>query len=117
MALKRPKKKGPSKNKKNVPSTPARPIYEEREEEEEDIDYGSDDARDEEEKVRLHCYRCRWTRTHYSQVLVKPPQIPVEAVPTPAPPESDVDPDDPNLTIPIPRYNAMLSVVRNTLYM
>ncbi|EIW74504.1 galactose oxidase [Coniophora puteana RWD-64-598 SS2] len=28
----------------------------------------------------------------------------------------DVDPDDPNLTLPMPRYNAMLSVLRNTLY-
>lgn len=29
----------------------------------------------------------------------------------------DLDPDDPNLTIPLPRYNAMLAVLRNTLYM
>ncbi|KAL0958071.1 hypothetical protein HGRIS_000249 [Hohenbuehelia grisea] len=28
----------------------------------------------------------------------------------------EVDPDDPNLTAPIPRYNAMLSVLRNTLF-
>ncbi|KAF9464136.1 hypothetical protein BDZ94DRAFT_1216912 [Collybia nuda] len=28
----------------------------------------------------------------------------------------EVDPDDPNLTAPLPRYNAMLSVLRNTLY-
>ncbi|KAF9078054.1 hypothetical protein BDP27DRAFT_1388596 [Rhodocollybia butyracea] len=27
-----------------------------------------------------------------------------------------IDPDDPTLTIPLPRYNAMLSVLRNTLY-
>lgn len=117
MALKRPKKKGPSKNKKNVPSTPVRPAYEEREEEEEDIDYGSDDAQDEEEKVRMYCRLCCLSLTYYSQVLVKPLEVPIKAVPTPAPSESDVDPDDPNLTIPIPRYNAMLSVVRNTLYM
>ncbi|KAK7038834.1 Kelch repeat-containing protein 3 [Paramarasmius palmivorus] len=31
--------------------------------------------------------------------------------------ESEVDPDDPSLTIPIPRYNAMLAVLRNTLYL
>ena len=29
----------------------------------------------------------------------------------------DVDSDDPNLTAPLPRYNAMLAVLRNTLYM
>jgi len=31
--------------------------------------------------------------------------------------ESDMDPDDPNLTLPLVRYNAMLAVLRNTLYM
>jgi hypothetical protein len=29
----------------------------------------------------------------------------------------EAGPDDPNLTTPMPRYNAMLAVVRNTLYM
>lgn len=33
------------------------------------------------------------------------------------PQEHEVDPDDPILTAPIPRYNAMLAVLRNTLYM
>lgn len=32
-------------------------------------------------------------------------------------PDSEIDPDDPNLTAPLPRYNAMLAVLRNTLYM
>lgn len=31
--------------------------------------------------------------------------------------ETEMDPDDPDLTTPLPRYNAMLSVLRNTLYM
>ncbi|KAK0439111.1 galactose oxidase [Armillaria borealis] len=31
--------------------------------------------------------------------------------------DAEVDPDDPNQTIPLPRYNAMLSVLRNTLYL
>ncbi|KAF8056543.1 galactose oxidase [Lyophyllum atratum] len=30
--------------------------------------------------------------------------------------EPEIDPDDPNLTAPLPRYNAMLAVLRNTLY-
>ncbi|KAI0685730.1 hypothetical protein BC835DRAFT_1408735 [Cytidiella melzeri] len=30
--------------------------------------------------------------------------------------EDEADPDDPNLTLPLPRYNAMLAVLRNTLY-
>jgi hypothetical protein len=33
------------------------------------------------------------------------------------PKDTDVDPSDPNLTIPLVRYNAMLAVLRNTLYM
>jgi hypothetical protein len=31
--------------------------------------------------------------------------------------DHEIDPDDPHLTIPLPRYNAMLVVLRNTLYM
>jgi hypothetical protein len=31
--------------------------------------------------------------------------------------ESGQDPDDPLLSTPMPRYNAMLAVLRNTLYM
>ncbi|KAI9462684.1 galactose oxidase [Russula earlei] len=34
-----------------------------------------------------------------------------------AEPETNPDPDDPLLSTPIPRYNAMLAVLRNTLYM
>ncbi|KAL5492045.1 KEL3_1 [Sanghuangporus weigelae] len=30
--------------------------------------------------------------------------------------KSEIDPDDPMLTVPRPRYNAMLAVLRNTLY-
>lgn len=32
-------------------------------------------------------------------------------------PESEPDPDDSLLSTPMPRYNAMLAVLRNTLYM
>jgi hypothetical protein len=31
--------------------------------------------------------------------------------------DDKINSDDPNLTVPIPRYNAMLAVLRNTLYM
>ncbi len=34
-----------------------------------------------------------------------------------AEPETERDPDDPLLSIPMPRYNAMLAVLRNALYM
>jgi hypothetical protein len=32
-------------------------------------------------------------------------------------PTEVIDPDDPILSVPPPRYNAMLAVLRNTLYM
>ncbi len=32
-------------------------------------------------------------------------------------PEIEPDPEDPLLSTPMPRYNAMLAVLRNTLYM
>jgi len=32
-------------------------------------------------------------------------------------PEAELDPDDPLLSTPTPRYNVMLAVLRNTLYM
>jgi len=31
--------------------------------------------------------------------------------------QNEVDANDPGLTLPLPRYNAMLGVLRNTLYM
>jgi hypothetical protein len=34
-----------------------------------------------------------------------------------ADPETERDPDDPLLSTPMPRYNAMLAVLRSTLYM
>lgn len=42
-----------------------------------------------------------------------PTSTAVSEVPT----SDQIDPDDPNLTVPLPRYNAMLAVLRNTLYM
>ena len=38
-------------------------------------------------------------------------------IPLPPQTDTDIDPDDPSLTAPLPRYNAMLAVLRNTLYM
>ena len=45
-------------------------------------------------------------------------RVRIHSLPPPAPPpEDEIDPDDPMLTVPLPRYNAMLAVLRNTLYM
>ncbi|KAH8103145.1 galactose oxidase [Cristinia sonorae] len=92
MTLKRPKKKGQVKGKKPAPT---KPVYEDVDEDENDR-YGSDEGDADEDGKKL-------------SVITKP------NTPPPAP-EPEIDPDDPNLTIPIPRYNAMLAVLRNTLY-
>ena len=61
------------------------------------------------------------TTAHSRRVYAQPrlqTRSPVAPRPVPEPKREDEDdPDDPNLTKPIPRYNAMLAVLRNTLYM
>lgn len=49
---------------------------------------------------------------------VSSPKVPDAPKPAVRPSQKEEqDPDDPTLTVPIPRYNAMLAVLRNTLYM
>lgn len=93
MTLKRPKKKGGGAKKKDK-----KVLVRDEREESEDVDANVDDN-DAEDEVEFH------------GVLKKPKQPEPEPEPEPA-----IDPDDPNLTVPLPRYNAMLAVLRNTLY-
>ncbi|KAI0367424.1 galactose oxidase [Pilatotrama ljubarskyi] len=96
MNLKRPKKKG-SAPKKKGPTQPVRPDPEE-ENEYDDEGASSDDEEHEAQRKT----------SNSSSEKAKP------AAPTPQ--DDEVDPDDPMLTVPLPRYNAMLAVLRNTLY-
>ncbi|KAI9062066.1 galactose oxidase [Trametes sanguinea] len=93
MNLKRPKKKGAQK-KKAVPAQPARPPSDEED------DY-SDEERSGDEQD--------------GEKPAKPSKRNSSPKPS-APQDEEVDPDDPSLTVPLPRYNAMLAVLRNTLY-
>lgn len=93
MTLKRPKKKGGGAKKKDK-----KVLVRDEREESEDVDANVDDN-DAEDEVEFH------------GVSKKPKQPEPEPEPEPA-----IDPDDPNLTVPLPRYNAMLAVLRNTLY-
>ncbi|KAG6915440.1 hypothetical protein DXG01_011470 [Tephrocybe rancida] len=95
MALKRPKKKGGSQKKKAAP-VPQQKYS--RDEEESDMDV--DTEGDEDGPA--------------SPISKKPLNKP--EAPPPLPEEPEIDPDDPNFTIPLPRYNTMLAVLRNTLY-
>ncbi|TFY62977.1 hypothetical protein EVJ58_g3529 [Rhodofomes roseus] len=88
MMLKKPKKKGGGSTKKQKPAAAASRSQDENLGS--DTEYGSDD-----ESPRDHA---------------------VANKKTPMPAGDDVDPDDPEITRPMPRYNAMLAVLRNTLY-
>ncbi|TFK85227.1 galactose oxidase [Polyporus arcularius HHB13444] len=100
MLLKKPKKKGGAPKKKAAVLN-TRPEPESDEEDFEDGE-GSDEEGDMKEAEKPS----------------KPskPAPPVKQNAPSAPPEDEVDPDDPMLTVPLPRYNAMLAVLRNTLY-
>ncbi|THH30605.1 hypothetical protein EUX98_g3576 [Antrodiella citrinella] len=89
MTLKRPKKKAQVKSKR--PAWAVRSYQYEQEEDNDDSNYEND------EEIKQPISSINTTHTLH---VVSP----------------EADPDDPNLTIPIPRYNAMLAVLRNTLY-
>lgn len=103
MHLKKPKKRGGGGKKKQVKGGGPIPSIQ---------DF---DDHDEEEPGE------DGEETQASRVSPQPSsqtRSPVTTRPVPEPKRDDeVDPDDPNLTTPIPRYNAMLAVLRNTLYM
>ncbi|KAH9848749.1 hypothetical protein C2E23DRAFT_842407 [Lenzites betulinus] len=94
MQLKRPKKKGGAQKKKAA-AQPTRPDSEEDDDDERDEGAGSEE--DEQGKIS-------------KPLKPSPPKV------LSAPQEDEIDPDDPLLTLPTPRYNAMLAVLRNTLY-
>ncbi|KAI0754124.1 hypothetical protein C8Q80DRAFT_1350004 [Daedaleopsis nitida] len=99
MLLKRPKKKGGAQKKKVAQPQQRRAGPED----DEDDDFGEGDEGSGEE----------------GEEKDEKPSKPPKPAPPPKqsePPEDDIDPDDPALTVPLPRYNAMLAVLRNTLY-
>ncbi|KAI1784172.1 galactose oxidase [Ganoderma leucocontextum] len=105
MMLKRPKKKGGGQKKKAAQQQQQRGPGPDDEGEEDEFDEGEDEDgegvdKGDEKPANL-------------QKAAPPPK---SAPPAPPPPEDEIDPDDPMLTVPLPRYNAMLAVLRNTLY-
>jgi hypothetical protein len=101
MMLKKSKQKSGASHKKN--SIAPTIVNDDRPEED-------DDAHTDE--VNLSCI-CSGFHTHLEMKessTTKNPTRPTQRV-------NEADPDDPNLTTPMPRYNAMLAVLRNTLYM
>ncbi|RPD60274.1 galactose oxidase [Lentinus tigrinus ALCF2SS1-7] len=101
MLLKKPKKKGGAPKKKAAVQD-TRPGPESDEEDFDDTE-GSDDEDGD-------------TNVAEKKPLKPSKAPPAKQNPANTPPEEELDPDDPTLTVPLPRYNAMLAVLRNTLY-
>ncbi|KAI0783728.1 hypothetical protein C8Q75DRAFT_781691 [Abortiporus biennis] len=99
MTLKKPKKKFQGKVKKLTPIS-AKTFVDKFD----DDDYDKDTYEDEDGD---------YDRTSYTRSSIPSTRM---TTPEPEPEPFEYDPDDPKLTIPIPRYNAMLAVLRNTLY-
>ena len=99
LLLKRPKKKGGQQKKKVVRTQRRGPESDEDDEEAFGDSEGSEDEGEVDDK-KLG----KFAKSMKKLDLDDPPQ-------------DEVDPDDPMLTVPLPRYNAMLAVLRNTLYM
>ncbi|KAH9932992.1 uncharacterized protein B0H18DRAFT_673596 [Fomitopsis serialis] len=97
MMLKKPKKKGGGGAKKQKPAAATSRLQDDLEGEG-DLDSDTENGNDGESQDAL---RRKKSSAPKNRTL---------------PAEDDVDPDDPELSRPMPRYNAMLAVQRNTLY-
>lgn len=136
MLLKKPKKvKVQQKKKAAGPVQTQRRGAAEEEEDDEGTHLGDDDAthlgddddyKDEDDVTKVRFFLttgfslCNGShlQAHPSKSAARTQLAPPSKQPAQdQPPEDEVDPDDPILTIPRPRYNAMLAVLRNTLYM
>ncbi|EJF56876.1 galactose oxidase [Dichomitus squalens LYAD-421 SS1] len=106
MLLKKPKKKVGNAQRKKVQQWQQQQQQKgseaEEDDEDDEVEEGSDvEGRDKEDLTP--------SKPQKAASLPKP------VTPTPHP-EDEIDPDDPLLTVPLPRYNAMLAVLRSTLY-
>ena len=106
LLLKKPKQeKGKKKAVQNVP------MRQKVEREDSDNEW----PEDEDEVWNRTMVYCRGLN---SVTLIQGNYVPQKAQkPEEVPAQPEVDPNDPVLTTPMPRYNAMLAVLRNTLYM
>lgn len=130
MVLKRNKPKGGGKKKKAQTQAPP-PPKETKVEQEPKKDADSDDETYGEynsDEVRLPAHITVIPLNDLMHAQEDKPWLKAkqDRPPSPSPPfiispdtqtAEDFDPDDPNLTTPMPRYNAMLAVLRNTLFM
>ena len=125
MLLKQPKRKGGGAQKKKPAQL--QPQQQRGPEQDEEFDEGEDEE-DEGDEDKVCGGLVAWSQGVIQEANSnlqedEKPTKPQKAAPPPKsappapPPENEIDPDDPMLTVPLPRYNAMLAVLRNTLYM
>lgn len=114
MTLKKPKAKGGKKSDKKKQQQ-----KEVVEKWVQDVDSDEDDYAEDGQIVCLIFYLISIITYQFSpQASPAPTKIPTNFQQISAQaPENKTDPDDPLLTTPLPRYNTMLAVLRNTLYM
>lgn len=101
MNLKRRKKGGKRRAKKDPVKEARDRLIDQREDEDQDEDH--DEGMELDEGVDL--YTAEDDGGHEKKVS------------SPHPVDDDDDPDDPLKTTPLTRYNAMLAIVKNTLFM
>ena len=124
MTLKKPKVQGGKRGGKKKQQQAAKPIR--GDDTDEDLQNGGSDDDDVRHSARtaMTVFVCssRWILQLPSKVLAseqepRSPSAPVAQSVAKEPVPEALGADDPLLTIPLPRYNAMLAVLRNTLYM
>ena len=106
MALKKPKVKG-------AKSKGSKKKQKDKDAKWKEQNSGGEEEEDEGEDEVCSLYKNKY----FSQLLfIVNSQVQLPSTPNISKPEGP-DPTDPLLTTPLPRYNAMLAVLRNTLYM
>lgn len=108
--LKRPKKKGGGGRRKKKPTLAQHPQQQQqqrgdRDDSDDDEDCNSDDGRDDAGNNDL--------TDSTEKLTIQPAPAPA---PAPVREDEEEDPDDPLNTVPLERYNVMLAVQRNILY-
>ncbi|KAF9261281.1 galactose oxidase [Marasmius fiardii PR-910] len=127
LTLKRPKKKGGGGNKKKKKQAQAAAAAEAQRKKEEAEEEGKarieaenedveDKERDDDDDDEDDETSRKPAQPFAPQNVKTRVKLPTPAVTNVDPNGDEVDPEDPSLTVPLPRYNAMLAVLRDTLY-
>ncbi|KAG8822139.1 hypothetical protein FRC17_009643 [Serendipita sp. 399] len=111
LALKKPKKKpGGGRKAQKVNENPISPVISDRRDPSDDEGYEDEANNSEKETENLSAIQQK------SKARARLPSQSARSTNAVTGLDEDIDPDDPNLTTPLVRYNAMLAVLKNTLY-